>query len=123
MSHIFYALGTAFTKLSIIISYLRMFPSERLRKLLYATAVVVVGLGASAVFGTIFQCSPIRAAWDFTIHGARCYSFVDFLYAISAINIATDFVICFSPLPCFWRLRIPLRRKLMVLSLFGIGFV
>jgi len=123
VAHVFYALATAFAKLSIITSYLRIFPNERLRITLYVTAAVVVGLGISAVCATIFQCQPIRAAWDFTIEDAKCYRFVDFLYANAAINIVTDFVICLAPLPCFWKLRIPVRQKLVVSFLFCIGFL
>lgn len=123
VAHVFYASGTAFAKMSIITSYLRIFPSEKLRRVLYVTAVVVVGLGIAAVFATMFQCKPIQAAWDFSIHRSQCYRFVDFLYANSAINIATDFVICLSPLPCFWKLRIPVRRKLIVSFLFCVGFL
>lgn len=123
VAHVFYALATAFAKMSIITSYLRIFPDEHLRRVLYVTAVVVIGLGITAVCATIFQCRPIQAAWDFTIERSKCYHFVDFLYANSAVNIATDFVICLSPLPCFWKLRIPVRQKLVVSFLFCIGFL
>ncbi|KAL1848876.1 hypothetical protein VTK73DRAFT_10058 [Phialemonium thermophilum] len=125
VANVFYATATAFTKMSIITSCLRIFPSETLRRILYVTAAVVVGLGVSAVFATIFQCSPVRAAWDFELasRSSHCYPFVDFLYANSAINIATDFIICLAPLPSFWRLRIPVRQRLIVCFLFCIGFV
>ncbi|KAK3935586.1 hypothetical protein QBC46DRAFT_46352 [Diplogelasinospora grovesii] len=123
VANVFYAAATAFTKVSIITSYLRIFPHELLRRILYATSAVVVGLGISAIFATIFQCKLVEAAWDFAIVGGQCYAFIDFLYANSAINIATDFVLCLAPLPYFWGLSLPVKQRLSICLLFGIGFI
>ncbi|KAH8880312.1 hypothetical protein GQ53DRAFT_833471 [Thozetella sp. PMI_491] len=121
VANISYACATVFTKMSIITSYLRMFPHHILRRVLFVTAVVVIGLGISAIFATIFQCTPVHAAWDFDEPG-YCYTFVYFLYSNSAINMATDFVLCLSPLPIFWGLKLPLKQKCLVSFLFLIGF-
>ena len=125
ISHIFYALAGAFTKLSILTSYLRIFPtsSKPLRFLLYGTAVLVAAMGLCAVFATIFQCSPVEAAWDYTIPDAKCFNFVDFLYANAGVNIAIDFVLVAAPLPYFWGLNIPLKQRCMICVLFGVGFM
>src|SRR6187551_312228 len=104
VAHIFYAAATALTKLSIITSYLRIFPHDSLRVVLYATAVIVSGIGVSAMFATIFQCQPVRAAWDFGAPDRKCFEFTHFLYANAAINIFTDFVLVVVPLPYFWSL-------------------
>ncbi|KAK0629461.1 hypothetical protein B0T17DRAFT_457636, partial [Bombardia bombarda] len=123
VAHVFYAAATAFTKLSIITSYLRIFPHELLRRVLYGTGAVVVGIGISAIFATVFQCRPVRAAWDFTVEGGQCIPFVDFLYANSAISIATDLVLIAAPLPYFWSLKLPLKQRLVICILFGVGFI
>ncbi|KAM7194241.1 hypothetical protein V8F33_007387 [Rhypophila sp. PSN 637] len=123
VAHIFYAAASTFTKLSIITSYLRIFPETSLRRLLYATAVLVVGIGISAIFATIFQCWPVQSAWDFSIEHRQCFQFRDFLYANAAISIVTDFLLVAAPLPYFWSLRLPLRQRLVICVLFGVGFV
>ena len=123
VAHVFYAVATAFTKLSIITSYLRIFPHDTLRRVLYVTAAVCTGIGISAVFATIFQCSPVQAAWDFTIEDSQCFPFVNFLYANAAISIATDFVLVVAPLPYFWSLSLPLRQRLVICVLFGVSLV
>lgn len=123
VAHVFYAAGTAFTKLSIITSYLRIFPHNILRRILYATAAVCTAIGISAIVATIFQCSPIQAAWDFTIDGSQCIPFVDFLYANAAISIATDLILIVAPLPYFWSLSLPLRQRLVICVLFGVSLV
>ncbi|KAK0653064.1 hypothetical protein B0T16DRAFT_110725 [Cercophora newfieldiana] len=123
VAHVFYAAGTAFTKLSIITSYLRIFPHDVLRIVLYVTAVVCTGIGISAIFVTIFQCSPVHAAWDFTVEGSQCITFVNFLYANAAISTVADVVLVVAPLPFFWSLSLPLRQRLVICVLFGVGFI
>ncbi|KAM7185221.1 hypothetical protein V8F20_011903 [Naviculisporaceae sp. PSN 640] len=123
VAHIFYAASSAVTKLSIITSYLRIFPATSLRRLLYATGVLVIGIGISAIFATIFQCWPVQAAWDFSLGDRQCFHFRDFLYANAAISIVTDFMLVAAPLPYFWSLRLPLRQRLVICVLFGVGFI
>ncbi|KAK3326898.1 hypothetical protein B0H66DRAFT_638090 [Apodospora peruviana] len=123
VAHVFYAAATAVTKLSIITSYLRIFPDAVLRKLLYATAALVIGIGISAIFATVFQCWPVQAAWDFSIESRQCFPFLHFLYANAAISIFTDLLLVVAPLPYFWSLKLPIRQKLVICILFGAGFI
>lgn len=123
VAHVFYAAAGAFTKLSILTSYLRIFPGQILRWILNGTAVVVSIMGVCAIFATIFQCVPVKAAWDYTIADSKCFPFVDFLYANAGVNVAIDFVLVAAPLPYFWSLSIPLRQRLMICVLFGVGFM
>ncbi|KAK1777076.1 hypothetical protein QBC45DRAFT_470501 [Copromyces sp. CBS 386.78] len=123
VAHVFYSAAGAFTKLSILTSYLRIFSGKVLRWILCGTAAVVSTMGVCAVFATIFQCTPVKAAWDYTIADSKCFSFVDFLYANAGINMAIDFVLVAAPLPYFWSLSIPLRQRLMICVLFGVGFI
>ncbi|KAL7770734.1 hypothetical protein CFE70_000673 [Pyrenophora teres f. teres 0-1] len=73
------------------------------------------------VFVTIFQCTPVRGAWDFTIQGRRCVNYVTYLYASSAVNVATDIVLCLLPLPHLWRLQLPLRERVVLCVLLAGG--
>ncbi|KAB5539469.1 hypothetical protein GE09DRAFT_1138949 [Coniochaeta sp. 2T2.1] len=126
MANIFYATAITFTKLSIIASYLRIFPYQTLRYLMYVTAAVTLGLFIASVPATIFQCSPISAAWDFDLtqgedNPPKCYTFVNFLYATTGVNVVSDLVLCCAPLPYFWRLQMARRQKFIVSGLFFIG--
>lgn len=123
IGNIFYVCAITFIKLSIIVSYLRIFPYNTLRLSMYLTAAVTVGLFIASVPATIFQCSPVSAAWDLTIDNAdsKCFTFINFLYASTAINVTTDLVLCTAPLPYFWNLQLPKKQKIIVSSLFFIG--
>lgn len=65
------ACAVAFTKLSIISSYLRVFPHQSLRVTMFITMTITIGLMLASIPVTIFQCEPVRAAWDFTITNGR----------------------------------------------------
>ena len=123
LGNIFYVCAITFTKLSIIVSYLRIFPYNRLHVAMYVTAVVTVGLFIASVPATILQCIPVSAAWDLSVDdkGAKCFSFTNFLYASTAINVTTDLVLCTAPLPYFWSLQLPKKQKIIVSFLFFIG--
>ena len=122
VANIFYSAAIAFTKLSIIASYMNIFaPRGLLRIVLQATAFVTIGLVVASIPATIFECIPVDGAWSLTNSDAKCYTFVDFLYASTAINVATDLVLCTVPIPLFWRLQLPRRQKVMISGLFFIG--
>lgn len=122
VANILYAAAIAFTKLSIIASYLHIFaPRGLLKTTLYATACVTVGLGVASVPATIFECIPVAGAWSLSDGNAHCYTFVNFLYASTAINVTTDLILCIVPIPLFWRLQLPQRQKIMISVLFFLG--
>lgn len=121
VGNVFYAAAIATTKVSIVASYLRIFPDKTFRLVMYITAGVVICHGVAAIPAMIFQCSPISAAWDFTIQGARCYTLVNYLYASTGINIVTDLVLCIYPVPYFWKLNLPRKQKLILSALFFVG--
>ncbi|KAJ0125216.1 hypothetical protein J7T55_006561 [Diaporthe amygdali] len=102
------ACAVAFTKLSIISSYLRVFPHQSLRITMYFTMAITIGLMLASIPVTVFQCDP-------------CYDFVDFLYASTAISTATDLILCTVPIRYLWSLKIPKKQKIIVSFLFFIG--
>ncbi len=44
------------------------------------------------------------------------------LYASSAINIATDILLCILPIPHLWALNLPVRQRIVLCILFAGGF-
>ncbi|KAF2195806.1 hypothetical protein K469DRAFT_650000 [Zopfia rhizophila CBS 207.26] len=118
---IFYACAIAFTKISIIASYLHLIKDPKFRIAMYSTAVVIVGLWFSGVLVTVFQCRPVSAVWDFTNPNGKCINFVDYLYASSAVTIATDLVLCVLPWPYIWRLQLPLKQRIILCLLLSGG--
>jgi hypothetical protein len=119
--HIFSALAVTFTKLSIISSYLRIFPYQGIRRFMYVTGAVTIALFVTSIFVTVFKCLPVAASWDFTIKNPKCFKLSHFLYASTGVNIVTDLILCLSPLPYFLKMQLPSRQKTIISVLFGIG--
>jgi hypothetical protein len=116
-----YSTSITFTKLSIIATYIRIFPKGLLRNSIYVISFVVVVFWITSVFAIIFTCVPVQAAWDYSITDARCIHIVDYFYISAGVNIATDLLLCFLPLPTIWRLQMPKAQRIVVCFIFGMG--
>jgi hypothetical protein len=91
--------------------------------MIYATGAVVLALWVCSVFVTIFQCTPVQAAWDFTLGTQKCIHVIPFFYVTASFNIATDLLLCTLPLPHFWKLNLPVKDRSIVCVLFGFGLL
>ncbi len=118
-----YATGTTLTKFSIMASYLRIFPNETFRRLIYATGAIVFAIWVCSVVVTIFQCLTVKGAWEFTLEHKKCIHILKFIYVTAGFNIATDLLLCILPLPQFWKLNLPVKERSIVCVLFGFGFL
>jgi len=116
-----YSTSITFTKLSIIATYTRIFPNGALRYSLYGIGVIVIIFWISSVFAIIFTCVPVEAAWDYTITDAKCIHILDYFYTCAGVNIATDLLLCFLPLPTIWKLHMPKAQRVVVCFIFGLG--
>lgn len=115
-----YVTALMLVKISIVTSYLRVFPTKLFRRVMYTLSAAIVGVWICSILVTIFQCHPVRGAWDFTLP-RDCLAIVNFYYFTTAFSIFTDFLLCTLPLPVFWRLNLPARQKYIVSLLFAIG--
>jgi hypothetical protein len=68
--------------------------------------------------------SPIGAYWNlFKKPGTfKCLDEPLLLATFGSINTLEDFVVVGLPLPMFWKLSLPKRQRIMICSLFGVGF-
>lgn len=107
-------------KISIVTSYVRVFPTTLFRRIMYALSASIVAVWICSILVTIFQCRPVRSAWDFTL-ARDCLNIVNFFYFTTAFSIFTDFLLCILPLPVFFRLNLPARQKYLVSLLFAVG--
>jgi hypothetical protein len=116
-----YSTSITLTKLSIIATYTRIFPNGPLRYSFYAIGVVVIIFWITSIFCIIFTCVPVQAAWDYTITDAKCIHILDYFYTSAGVNIATDLLLCFLPLPTIWKLQMPKAQRVVVCFIFLMG--
>jgi hypothetical protein len=119
--NVIYSTAITFAKLSIIVSYWRIFPYPNFRNILRVTTAVVIGLWIASVPVTIFQCTPVESAWDINVQPEHCINFVAFMYVSTTSYIITDIVLVLAPFPYFCHLDISTRQKAVLGFLFFIG--
>lgn len=77
-SIVIYNLALFFTKFSILLQYLRIFPYRKFRILCYCLMGFVFCWSCWTVFSSIFLCTPVAAFWDpsllKTVPEAHCLS-------------------------------------------------
>lgn len=120
--HVLYACAISFTKFSIAATFLHFIPYGRTRYFIWAMAIITAMLGICSVFVTIFQCTPVYAAWDFMYRkNGSCIKIKNYLYASTAINIVTDIALCAIPVPHIWQLRLAKKQKVILCMLLCLG--
>ncbi|KAL1984242.1 hypothetical protein VTN96DRAFT_9376 [Rasamsonia emersonii] len=92
------------------------------QKAVKITAVICV-LAYIAMIAVIYgHCTPVRKNWQvYPYPGDQCTIDVANYLAIVTTNMSTDFMILCIPIPLLWKVKIPLRRKLLIALLLCSG--
>ncbi|KAJ5836306.1 hypothetical protein N7447_002332 [Penicillium robsamsonii] len=124
-TRILYVIGIMFVKLSLLWFYLRLDRRGYMKWAVYVLTFVVLGLSIASGLVLAFSCFPPAKFWDLT--GAvvgHCMSPTSqqtFYEANGVLNIVTDILIYLTPIPMLWKVQMPLRKKLALMGVFGIG--
>ncbi|KAI0539788.1 hypothetical protein GGR58DRAFT_463416 [Xylaria digitata] len=70
---------------------------------------------------TIFQCSPINAAWE-TVPGSTCIEQWSWFLGAAIPNLLIDLLILILPLPMLWGLQTTASRRIMAVIIFFFGY-
>ena len=123
----FYLMILGLTKISILMFYLRIFPSEHFKQACYLVIGWVTLWTVLVEFLAFFQCLPISYRWEGWMgnysHDYKCFNMTALTYASAAINIAQDFVVLLLPVPWLLMLNVSLRKKINILILFSLGIL
>ncbi|KAL1857598.1 hypothetical protein Daus18300_010238 [Diaporthe australafricana] len=118
-----YGITLMFVKLAVLRFYNRIFaPSAWVTWSVRVTSVAVVLWMVSVVLETFFLCQPLAFNWDTTIDGA-CGD-RNAVYVIAGVtNMVTDFMVLLLPVPCIWKLQMPIGQKVGLLLVFCMGIL
>ena len=122
---LFYSLTLAFTKISILFLYRRIFTTYWARRAnsLLLWIVVIIGLWITASVAT--ACVPLEAFWNWNLAMTTkvyCHS-LNVWWTNSALNIVTDLAIVLLPMPVLTKLQLPRRQKYALVGVFALGFL
>ncbi|KAI8236916.1 Ketoreductase azaE [Colletotrichum sp. SAR 10_86] len=115
----------AFLKASILFMYLRIFPGERFRTVLWGTQAFNLAIGVTFVLLGIFQCRPIHLAWtawrgDSESQGT-CMDVVIIAMVYSAIQVGLDIWMLILPLTQILGLNMKWSKKFGLMFMFSLG--
>ena len=109
-------------KCSILALYYRLFGVRRgFARLCYILMGVTVSWGLATLLPAIFQCDPVRKAWDPTNTEGRCIPLKPYLVGTNVPNVLLDFAILVTPLYPIWSLKLPAVKKLWISGIFVLG--
>ncbi|KAK3317747.1 hypothetical protein B0T19DRAFT_297085 [Cercophora scortea] len=120
--------GLAMTciKTSIALTLLRIQQKHKAWRIFLFTVIAVQAAYGilNTLFNLVIACRPLAAAWDPTIPGGTCVS-VETMRAASnvgsSINITTDVLLSLAPATFLRKLNRPLRERVFVCVLMGMG--
>ncbi|KZL77962.1 integral membrane protein [Colletotrichum tofieldiae] len=121
-SSIIYIPAAYFTKVTLLLLEARVFAvhertSRGIRIFIITLFICYVPL---QTLKTVI-CLPISSFWDPRTPNPKCLNQRKIFIADLSLAIITDFIILVLPIPLLWGLRMPLRKKLKILTLLGAG--
>jgi hypothetical protein len=117
----FYILILMLTKASILLFYMRIFPTTGFQYAAKGLLGFVLLSGTTILFVQLFQCMPIRFNWDKDVKG-HCINVNALTYAHGAINIFQDVLILALPIPWVLALKkLATSQKIGLVIMFQLG--
>ena len=120
-SFLFYTLSLAFTKMSILVLYLRILVHGYMRIANYVVLAIVMACNIWVFISMLISCIPLAAVWNPAIKGT-CLGLA-VTVGNSILHIITDFIIFVLPVPVLVKLKMTLKRKIALMMVFSLGFL
>ncbi|TLS26755.1 hypothetical protein PpBr36_04286 [Pyricularia pennisetigena] len=118
ISSVAYCFATGLAKGSILLFYLRIFPTSVMRWTIWILFIFTVGYSVASALINIFSCAPVEASWRLEYaETGRCIDRPVFYLVHGSLCIVTDITTVVTPLPWLKSLRLPLKEKI------GVGLV
>ncbi|KAH7092536.1 hypothetical protein FB567DRAFT_239799 [Paraphoma chrysanthemicola] len=120
-----WAWSMSLLKISFALMLLRIEQTLTWRRFLWFMIAVQVVVGVYNTLGIVLQCVPLRKAWDLVgVVQGKCWSKETqgtSTIVVAAINIITDFVFSLLPITFLRKIQRPMRERVVVGVLMGLG--
>lgn len=118
-------LTLAFTKVSVLLFYKRVFQGEVFAQVTNAMFAIIFFWTVGFFFSNLLQCWPISINWN--AYGGtapdRCISETKMYLGQAYSDVLTDLMIIAMPLPCIWAMQLPVRHRIGVSCIFLLGLL
>ncbi|KUL92522.1 hypothetical protein ZTR_02635 [Talaromyces verruculosus] len=115
-----YCTTVGIIKISILLMYRRIFPTRGFRIAATILGSIVIGWVIAIICVSVFQCTPIAKAWDFSLSGT-CINLKGSFIGNGVPNILTDIAILALPVRIVWGLHASVTHRLSVIVVFLLG--
>ncbi|KAK8071294.1 hypothetical protein PG997_011497 [Apiospora hydei] len=116
-----WATSLSLVKVSLILLYVRVFPTRPLIIAAWVNWLVIVAWASTTILLGFLICRPFAFNWDHTIPNGTCGNQVLSYQITGALNLVTDVVTLVLPIPHLIKLQMPLYRKVILQSVFALG--
>jgi len=121
---VLFAPTASLAKISICMTYLRVFPSASDRRFAQFGIAFSVLYCVTVTLLNVFQCWPIASYWaPFKYNTFRCIDRRALTIATQAVNSASDFLIFLWPARTLSGVRLPRMQRFGLIFVFSIGVV
>jgi hypothetical protein len=94
---IIYCAGTGFLKVSVLLFYMRIFPSRNFHIAVWVLVFIAAGYSIASVLANVFSCNPVAKSWDMRIVHGSCMDRPTFYFWNAGLGIFTDFATVLVP--------------------------
>ncbi|PVH77142.1 hypothetical protein DL98DRAFT_424172 [Cadophora sp. DSE1049] len=115
-----YVTCICFTKIALLLMYLRIFPVRSIKIGAYVLAALSISWCISIIMVSIFQCTPIERTWNPAIPG-HCINLKASFIGNAIPNILTDVAILALPMQQVWSLHTSTMQKAQISFVFLLG--
>ncbi|KAL1615515.1 hypothetical protein SLS56_011784 [Neofusicoccum ribis] len=115
-----YCTAVALVKLSLLLMYMRIFPTKGFKIGAYILGFMTIGWCIAINCVSIFQCHPIKKAWLPTIPGS-CINLKASFIGNAVPNILTDVAILCMPIGQVWKLQVTPTQRASLCFMFLLG--
>lgn len=112
-------------QLSFLVFYLRIFPSEKFRRLVFCLIGLSTCFGVSNTFTMIFQCTPVSYFWNGWSgkYQGYCIDISAYAWYKAALQIVIDLIIIGLPIWPLWHVSLNIKKRVQLVLMFSAGFL
>ncbi|PVH93865.1 hypothetical protein DM02DRAFT_540645 [Periconia macrospinosa] len=123
-SQLMFITTTMLMKMSVLLTYLRVFPSRTNKWFCYILMTCTMVMFIVTFFLALFQCIPIQAYWrPFEYPHVHCLSITVIYWSTGVPNIISDLLIFLWPAKDLANLKLPLKERVILISMFCLGII
>ncbi|KAI1190762.1 hypothetical protein F5B17DRAFT_427238 [Nemania serpens] len=118
---VLYGAGSTSVRLSVIIFYFRIFPTNAVRRGGYILVGICAAWFVAIEALNLATCTPIAYMWDQTIPGGHCITAPEGVIVLGALNVIIDAVTVALPIHEVLKLNLSREKKVIIFGIFLIG--